>query len=149
MRKNLQNPLIETERVLVYGVHINGRGAAELIVSVPDPALRRTSAYADCAASTLDSYPDLVRHACISDAPRGIRAELADTEVAHLIEHVVIEELVCSGVERGRLSGETSWNFSADGDGFYRVVITGADNAELVASAVIRAVQLVAQFTAV
>jgi hypothetical protein len=64
--------------------------------------------------------PGLVRHSCRNGTAHGIAAELADTETAHLLEHVVLECMALSGSPR-TLRAETRWDFARDGVHAYRV----------------------------
>lgn len=142
------NPLCASERVVVYPAYHHS-GTTELVVVIPPGAPRTTHAYPGCADDVVRSYPNIVRHRCASGSAHGIRAELAQTEVAHLIEHVVIEQLVQRGIPRAGLSGETAWDFQRDGQGVYRVRIHGCRDVNEVHCAVGVACDLIEQFTAV
>ncbi len=95
-------------------------GGVEARVRLTDPALRRTSAVSGVVARALRRYPGLVRHRCESGRSHGVLAELEDTEMAHLLEHLALEILVSEGHPRS-MQGRTSWDSRADGSGAYRV----------------------------
>lgn len=111
------------------------RGRVEARVRVVDPAFMRTSAVPEFAERLLALLPNLVRHRCECDSPRGIRAELSDTETAHAFEHVALEVMALAGSPRS-LRGETAWDFARDGRGVFRVSLEYAD--EQVAIAAVR-----------
>lgn len=62
--------------------------------------------------------PGLSRHLCGESA--DIWSELADTEVAHLFEHVTLELMALAGAPR-HLRGRTHWDFGRDGEGVFWV----------------------------
>jgi hypothetical protein len=101
---------------------------------VPGCALR-TSAFPGVAAEVLALMPDLVRHRCECGSAHGIAAELVDTELPHLLEHVTLELMARAGSPRS-LRGETTWDFAADGRGVFRVALEYDD--DLVALAALR-----------
>jgi len=92
----------------------------EAVVRVADSALERTSRAPGLADRALALLPGLRRHTCENGTAHGISAELSDTETPHLLEHLAVELMALSGSPR-TLKGETSWDFSADGTGVYRL----------------------------
>jgi len=132
---------------LVEIVSITDRkDSVEALLRIADPRFIRTSAMPGIADEILRMLPGLARHRCECGSARGIAAELADTETAHLIEHVALELLVLEGAPRS-LRGETRWDFRRDGRGVFRVTI-GYDGpagapAELASSAVREATDMV------
>jgi hypothetical protein len=90
-------------------------------------AYARTSSAAEISARALDLLPGLVRHTCENGTAHGIVAELADTETAHLLEHVAVELMALSGSPR-TLRAETVWDFARDGVDVYRVRLTYDDD---------------------
>jgi hypothetical protein len=91
---------------------------AEALVACPEPL--RTSGWPGLADSALGLLPGLAEHDCDNDEGLPFAAELDDTELAHLFEHVAIELRLLAGAHR-RLRGETSWDFPRDGRGVFRV----------------------------
>ena len=106
--------------VLAFDLVCVDQDRVEAIVRVPDPALVRTSRVPGLAERALGLLPGLRRHTCENGSAHGISAELGDTETPHLLEHLAVELMALSGSPR-TLKGETSWDFSADGEGVYRV----------------------------
>lgn len=85
-----------------------------------EPAYATTAIAPGLPARALELLPGLVRHTCESGTGHGIVAELAETETAHLLEHVAAECMALSGSPR-TLRAETVWDFAADGQFVYRV----------------------------
>ncbi len=65
---------------------------------------------------------------CRNPDGTDILDELADTEVAHLCEHVVLELMALAGAPR-RLEGRTRWDFARTGRGVFDVEIAYEDGA--------------------
>lgn len=100
----------------------------------------RTSAYPDLPRTALGLLPGLAMHPCENESGRRFVAELADTEIAHLFEHVALECMVLAGSPR-TLAGETSWDFARDGRGVFRVILAYDD--DLVALGALRLAEAV------
>ena len=97
-----------------------GSDCIDAVVRVTETAYSRTSAVPGLASSLLHLLPGLRRHSCENGSAHGIVAEFADTETPHLLEHIAFELMALAGSPR-TLKGETSWDFSADGEGVYHV----------------------------
>jgi hypothetical protein len=117
------------------------RGRFDVAVSFrPDEPLRTTP---EVAARALELLPGLARHSCENDTGKTFPEELADTEVAHLFEHVTLELMAEAGSPR-TLRGETTWDFERDGRGTFHVSLECDDerrcrHAVKAATAVVRA----------
>ncbi len=107
-------PALVVERVDVGGERV------EAIVRVPAGEPVRTALAPGLSDRALLLLPGLSRHTCENGSAHGIVAELADTETPHLLEHVAFELMALAGSPR-TLRGETAWDFSADGQGVYRI----------------------------
>ncbi|MDO9557084.1 MAG: hypothetical protein Q7J82_05825 [Coriobacteriia bacterium] len=92
----------------------------DVVVRVDDDERMRTAGDDAAVRRALELLPGLKQHMC--DNAQGITfaEEIADTEVPHLFEHVVIELMTRAGSPRG-LKGETQWDFNRDGHGTFRV----------------------------
>jgi hypothetical protein len=88
----------------------------------------RTSAYRGLSERTLAWLPSLASHECDNPQCRSLPTELADTEVAHLTEHVALDLIRRAGL-RGPLRGDTAWDFEQDGAGVFRIRLDAADDA--------------------
>lgn len=103
-----------------------GETRVEALVRVAEPALK-TSTFPGLSARAFAALPGLVRHSCHNDAGVDLRRELADTETAHLLEHVAFELMALSGSPR-TLRGKTRWDFARDGRGTYHVELDYDDD---------------------
>jgi hypothetical protein len=87
----------------------------------------RTSEVAGLRERSVDLLPGLARHRCRHAEGRPLTEELADTEFAHLFEHVALELMALSGSPR-TLSGETRWDWDRDPRGTFRVTLQYDDD---------------------
>ena len=110
-----------------------GPERVEAIVRLGPGVPMRTSAVPGLADAVVGALPGIGRHRCECGSARGIIAELADTEVPHLLEHVALEIMALSGSPRS-LAGNTSWDFSADGRGVFHIVLEYDDDLVALAS---------------
>jgi hypothetical protein len=97
------------------------------VVFGPDEALR-TCEVPGLAEAAMRALPGLRGHRCDNGARLTFADELRDTEVAHLVEHAALEVMAMAGFSSA-LSGDTSWDFAADGRGVFRVRIAHNDEA--------------------
>ena len=86
----------------------------------------RTCEVAGLATAALAALPGLRGHRCDNAAGLTFADELADTELAHLVEHAALELMAMAGASP-LLRGETSWDFAVDGRGVFRVRIACED----------------------
>jgi len=86
----------------------------------------RTSEVPGLPEAALRALPGLKGHRCDNGAGRTFADELADTEIAHLVEHATLELMAMAGAPVS-LRGETSWDFAADGLGVFRVRVAYED----------------------
>jgi hypothetical protein len=99
----------------------------DVLVDVGDAETLRTAADESIAERALVLLPGLERHTCANGDGRTFAEEVADTEVPHLFEHVVMELMAQAGSPRS-LKGETSWDFKRDGHGIFRVSLEYDDD---------------------
>lgn len=88
----------------------------------------RTSELPALADAALRALPGLRGHRCDNGVGLTFPDELADTEIAHLVEHAALEMMAMVG-SPATLAGETSWDFAADGRGVFRLRIVFDDEA--------------------
>lgn len=100
---------------------------------IPCGSPMRTSAVPGLAETVIGLMPGLRRHRCECGSAHGIAAELADTEIAHLLEHVTLEIAALAGSPR-TLAGETRWDFASDGRGVFRVSLEYDDDLAVLAA---------------
>jgi len=72
--------------------------------------------------SLFTALPGLRRHRCDNGRHRSFFDEARDTEVAHLLEHVLIELLALDGQSRARICGATNLD---DAPLRYRIKVSG------------------------
>jgi hypothetical protein len=120
---------LSVERVTV------GEKSVEIVVRASSERGFRTRAYPQAVEIVLSTLPGLARHRCECGSAHGIEAELRDTELPHLLEHVILELMVLSGSPR-TLAGRTTWDFKRDGRGVFNVSIEYDD--DLVALGAVR-----------
>ena len=99
----------------------------DVVVKVESAEAMRTSLDNSIVVRALELLPGLATHRCVNDDGRTFAEELADTEVPHLFEHVVLELMAESGSPRS-LKGETAWDFRRDGRGVFRVSLEYDDD---------------------
>ena len=99
----------------------------DVVVQVESARAMRTSLDETIAERALAVLPGLASHRCFNDAGRPFAEEIADTEVPHLFEHVVLELMAEAGSPRS-LKGETAWDFKRDGRGVFRVSLEYDDD---------------------
>jgi hypothetical protein len=116
---------LRIEAITVY------RDRLEAVVRVYPPMTTR--GYPHIAERALRILPGLEKHACVNDGQNSAVEELADTEVAHLLEHVTLE-IATAALPGLRLKGDTSWDFKRDGYGVFRVTVDCPDDAVLLGS---------------
>lgn len=87
----------------------------------------RASECPGLADLVLSAFPGMGGHRCSTQSVRAFADELADTELAHLFEHVVLELMASAGSPRD-LGGHTSWDFRVDGPRVYRVSLEYDDD---------------------
>jgi hypothetical protein len=97
-----------------------------VLVFAPGEPLR-TSEVPGLAAAALEVLPGLKGHRCRNDSALGFAEEIADTELAHLVEHATLELMAMAGSPE-TLRGATSWDFAADGPGTFRVCVAWDDD---------------------
>jgi hypothetical protein len=113
-------------------------GAIEAILLFDAGEGMRTSDAPEAVPRLLRVLPGLRGHGCDNDAGQRFADELADTELAHLLEHATLEIMAMAGSPVG-LRGSTSWDFKRDGRGVFRVRVAYDD--DLVALGALKAAE--------
>ncbi len=82
-------------------------GALDLEVAMAADAFHVTD---EQARRILELLPNLAHHVCVNGAGDGsFGDELVGTELAHLLEHLIIELQGKASSQAGELTGHTSW----------------------------------------
>jgi hypothetical protein len=99
----------------------------EARVRVSQERFVRTTGFPELTSRASGLLPGLARHHCENGVDLPLLEEFADTETPHVLEHVTLELMAMAGSPRS-LKGETSWDFSADGHGVFRVRLAYDDD---------------------
>lgn len=99
----------------------------DVVIGVDGEHMMRTSSTPGLTGRVLEILPTLEKHLCENPAGRSFAEELADTEIPHLFEHVVMEIMALAGSPR-TLRGQTRWDFRRDGRGVFRVSVEYDDD---------------------
>lgn len=99
----------------------------DVVVGIDEAGVMRTATQPGVADRALELLPELEKHLCDNGSDKTFAEEIADTEVPHLFEHVVMELMAQAGSPRS-LKGETSWDFRRDGKGVFRVSVEYDDD---------------------
>ncbi|MCX8007345.1 MAG: hypothetical protein N3B11_04420 [Coriobacteriia bacterium] len=99
----------------------------DVVVGVDATEAMRTSSIPGLAERVREILPTLEMHLCDNPSGRSFAEELADTEVPHLFEHVVMEIMALAGSPR-TLRGQTRWDFKRDGKGVFRISVEYDDD---------------------
>jgi len=108
--------------------HISvGEREVDVVVRFAAEEPLRSSAYPELPARLLELLPKLALHDCENDRGRPFVAEVGDTELAHVFEHVTLELMAQAGSPRTTRAA-TSWDFRRDGRGVFHVAIAYDDD---------------------
>jgi len=108
--------------------HISvGEHEVDVIVRFAADEPLRSSAYPRLPGRLLELLPKLALHDCENDRERPFVAELGDTELAHVFEHVTLELMARAGSPR-TTRASTTWDFRRDGRGVFHVAIAYDDD---------------------
>lgn len=111
---------------LVQARALDGAVSARILFAPGEPL--RTCEVPGLPAAAIAALPGLRGHRCDNGVGLTFAGELADTELAHLVEHAALELMAMAGASPSA-AGETSWDFATDGRGVFRVRIACEDAA--------------------
>lgn len=94
------------------------------------------------------NFPTVLRTQCFNDQNFSFDKEVEATEIGHLFEHIILDELCIKKVARGQknvvINGLTSWNWNKDPHGVFHITIdVGEEEAELLLSCLRKAIYLI------
>jgi hypothetical protein len=110
----------------IRSVEVSPSAVEAIVVFEPREPLR-TSEVPGAVERALTLLPGLRGHRCDNDAGLSFADELSDTELAHLLEHAALEIMAMAGSPT-TLRGATSWDFTEDGPGVFRVSVAYDDD---------------------
>lgn len=101
----------------------------------------------------IENYPSVLRTKCFNDKNLPFETEVNETEIGHLFEHILIDELcalkIKSGAKSAIFNGQTSWNWEIDPRGFFKIwVDIGKKEFELLIQGLKKAILLIEQLMA-
>lgn len=92
-------------------------------------------------------FPGVLKTKCFNQQNLPFRKEVKNTEIGHLFEHILLEQLktlkIATGARRVIYDGLTSWNWVRDKRGTFNIKITsGARDLEIFPEALSKAIAL-------
>lgn len=92
--------------------------------------------------------PGVLNTQCFNEHNYSFKEEVKQTEIGHLFEHLVLDELcrlkVKSGAQRASFSGLTSWNWEQDPRGVFHITIDiGHNEGTIFKEAIQKCVQVI------
>ena len=106
----------------------------KLVVEMPDPDRCMTNHAPHVPTSLFRLFPHLAHHKCHNGHGYSFQREAMETEVPHLLEHLIIE-LQAQAQHHEVLKGETQWNWRVDPRGTFHVHVE-YENEQLVLAAI-------------
>lgn len=94
----------------------------KLTVQMPESGSFTTRGMPHLPKRLFRLFPQLTRHKCENDYGYTFRRECRDTELPHLLEHLIIE-LQSQAEPHGVLRGQTVWNWKLDPRGRFHVYV--------------------------
>lgn len=93
-------------------------------------------------------FPQVLNTACFNEHNYSFTKEIAQTEIGHLLEHLVLAHLLEETTKRGRttsvFNGITDWNWEKDRWGLFHIKVdVGIHDAPLFYEALLKSIHLV------
>lgn len=94
------------------------------------------------------NYPNVFRTECFNEKNLPFTVEAKATEIGHLFEHIVLEEMVSLKVAAGEydavFNGRTDWNWKRDPEGLFHILLdVGKKELALLIQALGKAIHLI------
>lgn len=106
----------------ILSIEFPSEGQMRLTVQMPETGCFTTSGMPHLPKRLFRLFPQLNRHKCENDYGYTFRRECRDTELPHLLEHLIIE-LQSQAEPHGVLRGQTVWNWKRDPRGRFHVYV--------------------------
>jgi len=87
------------------------------------PEMISTSRINNFSEKLFKILPSLGNHFCINESNNDFAHELKNTELAHVLEHILMELIGKKDKEVKKISGLTSWNWRKEGNFIYKIRI--------------------------
>lgn len=93
------------------------------------------------------NFPSVLRTQCFNDKNLPFSLEIEETEIGHLFEHILIDQLcilkIQSGAESAVFNGQTFWNWQKNPYGCFQILIDiGKSDLNLFKEALTKAIEL-------
>lgn len=106
----------------ILSIEFPSEGQMKLTVQMPETGCFTTSGAPHLPKRLFRLFPQLNRHKCENDYGYTFRRECRNTELPHLLEHLIIE-LQSQAEPHGVLRGQTVWNWKQDPRGRFHVYV--------------------------
>lgn len=92
-------------------------------------------------------FPEVLGTECFNENNLPFKEEVVQTELGHLFEHMVLEELcalkVAFGHRKAAHTGVTSWNWENESVGVFHITIdSGETDSELLTKAILKSISM-------
>jgi hypothetical protein len=119
----------------ILSIEFPPEGQMKLTVQMPEAGSFTTQGLPHLPKRLFRLFPQLTRHKCENDFGYSFRQECRNTELPHLLEHLIIE-MQSQAEPHGVLRGHTVWDWKTDPRGRFHVYVD-YDN-EILAVAAVR-----------
>jgi len=99
-----------------------GHGTSNVILEIPE-YLTNTCQIPGIKKSVLEAFPSIQHHHCHNDNGFSFEDELDNTELAHLLEHILIELISEKDINSDNIIGWTKWNWKINPYWHYEIEI--------------------------
>lgn len=106
----------------ILSIEFPSQGQMKLTVQMPEAGRFTTHGLPHLPRRLFHLFPQLTKHKCDNDFGYTFRRECQDTELPHLLEHLIIE-LQSQAEPSGILRGQTVWDWRLDPRGRFHVYI--------------------------
>lgn len=106
----------------IISIEFPGEGQMKLTVQMPETGRFTTHGLPHLPRRLFRLFPQLSKHKCDNDYGYSFKRECQDTELPHLLEHLIIE-LQSQIQPCGVLRGQTVWDWRCDPRGRFHVYV--------------------------
>ena len=106
----------------IIAIEFPAEGQMKLTVQMPETGRFTTHGLPHLARRLFRLFPQLTKHKCDNDFGYSFKRECQDTELPHLLEHLIIE--IQSQIQpQDVLRGQTVWDWRCDPHGRFHVSV--------------------------
>jgi hypothetical protein len=118
----------------IVSMEFTGDGQMRLGVQMPESGRFTTRGLPHLPRRLFRLFPQMSKHKCDNDYGYSFKRECQDTELPHLLEHLIIE-LQSQVSPGGVLKGQTVWDWRIDPRGRFHVYVDYVDEVLAIACA--------------